>query len=239
MGFRPPVSEDALVASGRCCCLCHTFCGPHIELHHIKQKADGGEDTFENCIPLCYNCHGEVKAYNPNHPKGRKYTEGELIRHRDNWYEKVANGFTKPILSEPSKLDVDLFNEIKNMFDNRNLEYYLSEYDLGGDFDNTIFSNLNEFYYSCSRPEFEFIDEELEKLKGNLYQSVNDFLSFKAINTFSTNIGTQAIRSWHDKDIYDDEDNKLVKQFNDLASDLWDKYKVLVKECRKKFAYIN
>jgi HNH endonuclease len=78
MGFSPEVAERALVACGRCCCTCHDFCGPKIELHHIKQVADGGNDTFENCIPLCFNCHSEVKSYNPQHPKGRKYTDGEV-----------------------------------------------------------------------------------------------------------------------------------------------------------------
>ena len=71
MSFPYKVSEDALVKCGRCCCICHRFCGIKIELHHIKQKADGGDDSFENCIPLCLNCHADVKAYNPHHPKGK------------------------------------------------------------------------------------------------------------------------------------------------------------------------
>jgi len=78
MAFPPDVAEQALVTSGRHCCLCHKFCGTKMELHHIQQKANGGEDTFENCIPLCFDCHAEVKAYNPKHPKGRQYTENEL-----------------------------------------------------------------------------------------------------------------------------------------------------------------
>ena len=31
-----------------------------MELHHIKQVAYGGEDTFENCIPLCFDCHADM-----------------------------------------------------------------------------------------------------------------------------------------------------------------------------------
>ena len=33
--------------------------------------ADGGDNSVDNCIPLCFNCHAEVKSYNPKHPKGR------------------------------------------------------------------------------------------------------------------------------------------------------------------------
>ncbi len=89
MAFPPEVAEKALVACGRSCCLCHKFCGPKMELHHIIQKADGGEDTFENCIPLCFDCHADQKSYDFRHPKGRKYTPTELRSHRDKWYQKT------------------------------------------------------------------------------------------------------------------------------------------------------
>jgi hypothetical protein len=95
MGFSSDIVEKALVASNRCCCICHKSCGTKIELHHIVQKADDGDDIFENCIPLCFDCHAEVASYNPHHPKGRKFTKGELIKHRDTWYAKVANSITK------------------------------------------------------------------------------------------------------------------------------------------------
>jgi hypothetical protein len=36
-----------------------------MELHHIIQKADRGEDTFENCIPLRFDCHSEMMSYDP------------------------------------------------------------------------------------------------------------------------------------------------------------------------------
>lgn len=49
-----------------------------MKLRHIRQKADSGNDTEENCIPLCFNCHAEVKSYNFTHPKGLKYSEQEL-----------------------------------------------------------------------------------------------------------------------------------------------------------------
>jgi 5-methylcytosine-specific restriction protein A len=32
---------------------------PYLEVHHVKQLADGGEDTLENAIALCPNCHRE------------------------------------------------------------------------------------------------------------------------------------------------------------------------------------
>lgn len=233
MGFPTKVSEDALVACGRCCCLCHTYCDINIELHHIKQKVDGGEDTFENCIPLCFNCHAKVKAYNPRHPKGRKFTESELIRHRDNWYQKVSLGMTKPVNQEPNKLDYELYLKIKNVFSDSTLEYYLTELNLGDAFNNDVFNGLNDIYYSSNKPEFEFIDEELEKLKGKLLNSISSFIFFKAINTFRTDEGKHAIS---ESAFYDDDDLASVNEFNSLAADIWSNYCSLIRECRRRFS---
>ena len=66
-----------------------------MEVHHIKAKADGGPDTFENAIPLCFDCHAMVRQYDPKHPKGIKFSEKELIQHRDSWYAAVKAGIQK------------------------------------------------------------------------------------------------------------------------------------------------
>src|SRR5262249_39634655 len=42
-------------------------------------------DTAENAIPLCFDCHAEVHAYNDRHPKGRKFSPEELRGHKDQW----------------------------------------------------------------------------------------------------------------------------------------------------------
>src|SRR5436190_14761111 len=90
MSFPKQVADRALVACGRCCCICHEFCGLKVELHHIKMKSRGGKDSFDNCIPLCFNCHGDMRSVDHRHPKGRKYTESELKNHRDSWYANLA-----------------------------------------------------------------------------------------------------------------------------------------------------
>ena len=89
MAFPNEVKIKAFVACGRRCCICHKFCGNNMEIHHIHPHALGGDDTFENAIPLCLDCHAEVGQYNPSHPKGTKFSEKELKEHRDNWYRKV------------------------------------------------------------------------------------------------------------------------------------------------------
>jgi hypothetical protein len=61
-----------------------------IEIDHIDPQAEGGSDSYDNAIPLCFECHAEVHSYNPKHPRGRKYQSGELRAHRDQWLAVCA-----------------------------------------------------------------------------------------------------------------------------------------------------
>lgn len=92
MPFPNKIREEALVKAQRHCCVCHEFAGRSINVHHIKQEAEGGPNTFENAIVLCLRCHAEAGHFNPKHPLGTKYSPSELIRHRDEWYEACATG---------------------------------------------------------------------------------------------------------------------------------------------------
>lgn len=94
MSFPKNVKEDALVASGRRCCICNEFKGVKIEVHHIIPKEQGGVDDFHNAIPLCFDCHADAGHYHSRHPKGSKYSPSELRKHRDEWYRKVREGGT-------------------------------------------------------------------------------------------------------------------------------------------------
>ena len=91
MGFSRSIKEKALVASARHCCVCHRYKGLKIEIHHIKHHSKGGSDTYDNAIPLCFDCHSDIGHYNKEHPKGTKFTEKELKLSREKWYEIVKN----------------------------------------------------------------------------------------------------------------------------------------------------
>jgi len=80
--FKGPEFEKLLAACHRCCCVCHRFCGVKMEIDHIVPQADEGPDTYENAIPVCFECHAEIHSYNLDHPRGRKFQPAEL---RDQW----------------------------------------------------------------------------------------------------------------------------------------------------------
>ena len=85
------VKEKALICCKRHCCICGKSKGLNIEVHHIVPKGSGGPDTFDNAIPLCFDCHSTVGSYNPLHPKGNKYSPKELKQLRDDFYEYVKS----------------------------------------------------------------------------------------------------------------------------------------------------
>jgi hypothetical protein len=81
-----------MVAAARRCCVCHRYKGMKLEVHHIDPKAKGGANTLENAIVLCFDCHADAGAYNPEHPRGTRITPQELRQAREAWYQIVRSG---------------------------------------------------------------------------------------------------------------------------------------------------
>ncbi|MCI0702576.1 MAG: HNH endonuclease [Planctomycetia bacterium] len=79
-----------LAACHRRCCICHRFCGVKIETDHIQPAADEGDDNIANAIPVCFDCHAEIHTYNDKHPRGRKFTPEELVKHKEQWLKMCA-----------------------------------------------------------------------------------------------------------------------------------------------------
>lgn len=235
MGFSSKVADSVLVKCQRCCCICHKFCGTKMELHHIKQAADGGADDEENCIPLCLECHADVKSYNPKHPKGRQYTEKELKAHRDSWYKKVQSSSTYIADENLMKLDIKTYEEIKKLFD-ENVQYFLSQFNFAGDYFTD--ENLNPLYafsYRCNNPEFEFIDVDLEILKLSLKKSTNELLYALSINTFKCGINEFSVPSEWETEQPERFEN-VIKELHEKANYAWAKYCELVKLARRKLS---
>lgn len=105
MAFPEAEVERLLAACHRRCCVCHRFCGVKLELDHIQPRAAGGDDSIENAIPVCFECHAEIHSYNDQHPRGRKFRPRELRRHKEQWLEIVKS--RPEVFVEPSR-DADV-----------------------------------------------------------------------------------------------------------------------------------
>jgi hypothetical protein len=241
MSFPPPIAEAALLDCGRHCSICHKFCGTKMELHHIVPSNENGEDAYENCIPLCFDCHAEVKAYNPKHPKGRMYTTSELKAHRDRWYEKVIK--SHGVTSNPDYIELDrqLFMEIREILPSDNGSIvYLRFHDYGGSFPDIAHDNLKNFINKCIKPEFEFMDTDLEGARIKLANSIHCFL--EAIGLF-----TYPLEGWPDKNrvpkewSYGSKEQRRkyyesIAKLNELSTNVHEAYDELIRLGRRKLA---
>ncbi|MGL5257165.1 MAG: HNH endonuclease [Proteocatella sp.] len=234
MGFVDPVAEDALVSCGRHCCICHKFCGHKIELHHIKAATNGGGDTFDNCIPLCFDCHAEVRAYDIKHPKGKKFTESELIRHRDGWYKKVSLGIGIVNNEEYIELDRTVYKQIKEVLNRECFLDFIKTFNFAGwPFSLTLLNPLDEFLYLCESPEMEFIDSDLESILSELKYNLKRFRYLISVNTFSVGNNENSVpEEWE----YEQPErfSKVVEEIHLFAKNSVESYANLVKLGRRK-----
>jgi hypothetical protein len=90
VGFSQKEVNELLVQCHRRCCICHRFCGTKIETDHIDQRSQSQDDSINNAIPVCFECHAEIHSYNVDHPRGRKFRPEELRQHRDQWLKICA-----------------------------------------------------------------------------------------------------------------------------------------------------
>lgn len=243
MSFPESVASKVLVACGRCCCICHKFCGIKMELHHIKQKADGGEDTFENCIPLCFDCHADMGKGDPKHPKGKRYSEAELRGHKERWIKQVANSDTVPGMGQGvSEADKKLFQRICDVFD-EDLRSWLRDADLNEKHPAETFYLLKKMMYEAKDPFFEFLDPELEKLRGTFFCVIQKFIRYLIEHTYPVIIEDSryyATKIWccsrgEVKWDYDDYEQykEEGRQLNQLATEVWEAYCEFVRNGRR------
>lgn len=163
MGFSPTIKQQAMLASGRHCCVCHRYKGVKIEVHHIVQEADGGPNNFENAIPLCFDCHSDAGHFNVRHPRGTKFSKEELIKSRDTWYESIKNNPSIEKLIISNKIQVTYYvlhsfdvleSLIKNDFSSVNKyrnKVYLSSNEISNQWENLLKAHKLDYNYNIEQ----------------------------------------------------------------------------------------
>jgi len=90
--FSEPDKIKILLWCDRHCCLCRKQCGTNIVIHHIEQRGKKSSN-IDNAIPLCLECHGKIKSYNPEHSVGTKYRIQEIKARRNQIYDRYTRHF--------------------------------------------------------------------------------------------------------------------------------------------------
>lgn len=185
MGFSAKVKEDALVLCARHCCLCHLHKGLKMEVHHIVQHSEGGLDVLDNAIPLCFECHADMRSYDHNHPKGLKYTRSELVRRRDDWYAIVKQRGLLPQEGASGAADKPIFQHVNELLPwSGSINFIRHNNFAGFAFDLNNLRDIDAFLGACSNPGFRFSDFTLEQERAHLQAHLTQFTRAIGRNTF-------------------------------------------------------
>lgn len=231
-----------MIACQRQCCLCHRLKHTKIQCHHIIPKAEGGEDTFENCIPLCLECHGEVLAYNPMHPIGTEYKPAELRRRRDDWYEKVKNAPATVFDQRHAQIDRGLLKRLCSCLQPQAAKVFLYDQGYGASFPRFIPLLLKKVKAFGVQVESQFLDPTLEGLFAELLATIDEMLSENGISQAEA-IDNQSLKfpenyptdpGDRQKHLHEREDR--VRRVERAAKSVYQAYTNLVRECRRKLS---
>lgn len=238
MGFPLQVREDALVACGRHCCLCHKFCGTKIIVHHIRLKSEGEDNTFDNAIALCFDCNADMSSYDHKHPVGTKYSESEVKKHRDSWYEKVKGNLGIADKTEAVETDKRIYQVLLKMLPWEGSILFLKEHDFGNVYET---SRLNEFWRfldRCNDPAFEFLDPDLEGLRVDLQRHMNQLVRLLCSQTYPTHRKgwSRVPEEWNVEQ--PPRWRHVIRSLNSRADEVWGAYSTLVRTATRKLGVL-
>jgi hypothetical protein len=239
MPFPPNVKEDALIACGRCCCICHKFCGTKIEVHHIREESEGGDSLPDNAIALCFDCHADMRSYDHKYPKGNKYSESELKRHRDNWHKKVDGNTGLASRTEIIETDKRVYQVLVHILPwDGSISFVRTNNFAGFVFELSRLDDLHEYRHQCKNPAFEFIDPDLEELRATLLSHINKFTLAIATETFTSNtVGWNCVPDeWEIEQ--PERYEKAVAKIHDSAQMVVDTYESLVRTATRKLGIL-
>ena len=89
MAIPQSTADSILARCGRRCCVCRRFRPLLLQVHHIKERSDGGTDDDDNLIATCISCHANIHTQTQ---LTRRFTDRELKQHRDQLYQLISDG---------------------------------------------------------------------------------------------------------------------------------------------------
>lgn len=241
MAWPNEVRTEVLIKCGRHCCICHKFCGIKLELHHIKLKSEGGEDTADNCIPLCFDCHADQRSYDHIHPKGLKYSREELKGHRDKWYQLANQNLgtgTTDHLEQDQKTFYIVFSAVPPI---PTIQYLRIVNFNAWKFSYNKLMPITSFLMKLeNEPWIEFYDSDIEALKLTLVDLFVEFDNKISNDTFNFGdaVDSQCVpREW--METQPERYAETVEFLNRKALEIVNVYTDFIRLCRIKLGVIT
>ena len=139
---------------------------------------------------------------------------------------------------EHKRLDKELLKKVKDeLLPSEGSISFIRTFNFAGwAFHNEYLKDLREFSYYIEKPEFEFINDELNRLLENLKINISKFLSIVGLNTWrlkSLKIDANTVPpEWEDEQ--PDRFRKVVEEIHATAEKICENYDKLIKLGRRK-----
>jgi hypothetical protein len=201
-----------------------------MECHHIVPQSKGGDDSYENCIPLCFDCHAEVGHYSDDHPKGTKFSSAEVRGCRDHWYSAYASGVVSGAPGEHEELDRKLFLRLYDLLGGSKRMQHFREHDYGGGFQIKIEHGLSDFEREAGFPQTEFFDAQMAGALGDLVGAVRAYQHAAVGRVWFSGEYASIPAEW--QGTQDERFDEAVETMNQVATKVWDAFVQFVKTAR-------
>lgn len=156
-----------------------------MEIHHIDQQSNSGDNSVSNGIPLCFDCHADAGQYNVNHPKGTRFSAQELRIHRDRWFEMVEQLPGSIEVTSDVELDRRVAFEINEYMTSESTYLTLRDKMSWPGFPNAVYESWGRLVEDSRCPDMWFTDQSLEvrrrafvDLLSSILESFNEKASY-------------------------------------------------------------
>ncbi len=174
-----------------------------------------------------------MRSYDHKHPKGRKFSEAELIAHRDRWYERLQVSGGPIAAPEHRDQDRAVYARLTAILQFKGVISYLRAR-AGNVFHRSQLEPLHVYLEECRDPSFEFLDIDLEGVRAELSASVEQYIERVARYTHMVD---DAERMFLQPEMKERDPGQYYKIVHAMTADenaVLDAYDSLVRMARRK-----
>lgn len=142
----------------------------------------------------------------------------------------LDNKVSAHVVARAVELDREFLDTLMDVLPSSGTMTWMRDYDFGGTFDVDWLEDLHKFVQECRKPEFEFINPELEELKGKLQVQSETFLNLIGLETYPINMPNRLLNQLPPESPKYEE---IRKKLNSHAQAISDVYNELIKKARR------
>ncbi|RUM57092.1 MAG: hypothetical protein DSY60_05590 [Persephonella sp.] len=172
--------------------------------------------------------------YSPHRVKntGKFFKRGERGKY-EMPYEELKMAFLN---SETVNMDKKLFEKFLNFLPSDNPSIiFVKEHNFSFPFNENLLKLLEEFLRTWNNAEYEFFDEDLERLKEQLYSLIKEFLLLLSENVFPLGNSNKFLSVPSEWELEQPERfHKVVSKLHELGDKIYQTHQELIRIGRKK-----